>query len=80
MTYFTKIANFNAALKWMNPMKNCNNQIAQVVNQLEDVFKKTGSISILNIEIEKQVSPGRRLDAVIELQLPHKKKGRLWIE
>ena len=61
-------------------MKNCNNQIAQVVNQLEDVFKKTGSISILNIEIEKQVSPGRRLDAVIELQLPHKKKGRLWIE
>lgn len=61
-------------------MKSERNKIVQVVNQLEEVLSKTGSISILNVEIEKQISPGICLDAVVEVQLPGKKKGRLWIE
>jgi hypothetical protein len=61
-------------------MKNNKNQISQVVEQLEDVLKKTGSIFILNIEIKKQIFPGICLDAVVEVELPGRKRGRLWIE
>jgi hypothetical protein len=61
-------------------MKFDQNQICQALDHLGEYFRQAGSISILAADVEKEISPGVKLDAIAELRLPDKKRVRLWIE